>query len=495
MKFWQNISNLGDKSIKSSTQKKTLLLFNRILFFISLSALIGYSATFVTGVIIFRTGIGYGFLRLVLIFILGIICLLLNWKNYILHSKVLVSFALPFLLIVFPTIMGDVKIEYYFYYPFAGIAISLLPVLIFTQRNEKWLLISLAFYCFLISVTSDNMLTLFSKVKPLWISELEERYAFYKISQFILFGFVFSVVYNLKQLNIMFEADLEEKNIELKQSNEEQLTINEELLAQREELENTLDKLKETQKRLIQSEKMASLGVLTAGIAHEINNPVNFINTSLQILKNTFDNETTNKQLESVENTNISSQKKNFPLVLSNMQTGVDRIVEIIKGLGIYARADDEKKSLADIHEILDSSLILLTNKYKNKISIIKDYGNLPKIPCNMVKLSQVFINILSNAVDSILDKDTNDIEGFIEISTHTNEKYIQIKIKDNGVGIPEQIASRIFEPFYTTKPVGKGVGLGLYITHSIIENHQGQINFKNLPEGGTEFIIELPKK
>jgi C4-dicarboxylate-specific signal transduction histidine kinase len=298
---------------------------------------------------------------------------------------------------------------------------------------------------------------------------------------------------NLEEQVQLRTQEIETLNEELRQSNDELMTTNEALLQQKEELINTLERLKETQKQLIQSEKMASIGVLTAGIAHEINNPINFINSSLHILKNTIESSVKPINEKPSEN-NLAVQKilKTFSTLLTNMQTGTDRIVEIIKGLGIYARNDENAKTLTNIHETIDSTLVLLNNKLKNKISVVKHYGNIPSINCYQVKISQVIMNIISNAIDSINEKSNNE-HGRIIITTLTEQSLVMIKICDNGTGIAEKDVDHIFEPFFTTKHVGKGSGLGLYISHSIVEKHNGRIIVNRIIEGGTEFIIELP--
>ena len=175
--------------------------------------------------------------------------------------------------------------------------------------------------------------------------------------------------------------------------------------------------------------------------------------------------------------------------MIDSVKTGTERTTEIIKGLRTFSRLDEDVLKIADIHEGLDSTLILLRNKYKQRIEINKLYGNIPEIECYPGQLNQVFMNILSNAIDAIDDK------GIIAISTSKSNKSIRISIKDSGRGISENIKSKIFDPFFTTKEVGQGTGLGLSICHSIIEKHRGSIEVKSEIGKGSEFVIALPVK
>jgi len=273
---------------------------------------------------------------------------------------------------------------------------------------------------------------------------------------------------------------------------------------QKEELQITFENLKTTQSQLIQSEKMASLGQLVAGIAHEINNPVTFIsagvdslNTNLEEVRQVLDiyhkitPDNAEEKLKEIEKLKEKIEYKEtireINKLIDSVKTGTARTTEIVKGLRTFSRLDVDVLKVADIHEGLDSTLILLTNKYKDRIEIKKRYGDVPEIECYPGQLNQGFMNILSNAIDAIDDK------GTITIVTSKLNGSIRIGIKDSGRGIPEDIQSRIFEPFFTTKDIGKGTGLGLSITHSIIEKHNGNIEVKSKARHGTEFVIVLP--
>jgi signal transduction histidine kinase len=302
------------------------------------------------------------------------------------------------------------------------------------------------------------------------------------------------------------KQEIEDINEELRQQQEELQTTNDILEDQKEELQKTLESLKMAQSQLVQSEKMASIGQLVAGIAHEINNPVTFIsagvdalNTNLEEVRQVLDiyhritpnnaREKLKEIQELKEQIDYNEAIREINKLIDSVKTGTERTTEIIKGLRTFSRLDEDVLKIADIHEGLDSTLILLRNKYKQRIEINKYYGNIPEIECYPGQLNQVFMNILSNAIDAIDDK------GIIAISTSKSNKSIRISIKDSGRGISENIKSKIFDPFFTTKEVGQGTGLGLSICHSIIEKHRGSIEVKSEVGKGSEFVIVVPVK
>ena len=304
---------------------------------------------------------------------------------------------------------------------------------------------------------------------------------------------------NLEEYNRILEENVAGRTAEISQQNEQ-------LSLQKEELGAALENLRQSQYHLIQSEKMASLGQLVAGIAHEINNPVNFISAGVESLNANIGEigqvldiyhkitplnvETKLKEIEELkEKIEYKEAIIEIDKLISSIKNGTKRTTEIVKGLRTFSRLDEDTLKMADIHEGLDSTLVLLHNKYKNRIKIVKNYSNIPLIECYPGQLNQVFMNILANAVDAIADK------GTINIATSIINELVQIRIKDTGRGIPENLKEKIFEPFYTTKEVGMGTGLGLSISHGIIEKHKGSINFKSEVGKGSEFIISLPMK
>lgn len=271
--------------------------------------------------------------------------------------------------------------------------------------------------------------------------------------------------------------------------------------------EKAMEKLKETQVQMLDREKMASLGQLSAGIAHEINNPINYIANSVKPLRHDLDE--LNQIIEKVhaldnpakreevidEIVSLSKQvNANFVMdeiqsLLSGIEEGSARTQEIIAGMKNFARADVKQFEQADIHLGIDSTLKLLSNMIKNRIDIHKDYEGEAIIECLPGKINQVFMNILSNACQAI------DGKGDIWISTKRKNNKLHISIKDSGPGMPEDVKRHIFEPFYTTKKVGEGTGLGLSISYGIVEEHHGTIEVDSEIGKGTEFLIVLPMR
>ncbi len=279
----------------------------------------------------------------------------------------------------------------------------------------------------------------------------------------------------------------------------------------REELNQAIESLKGAQSQLVHSEKMASLGQLTAGIAHEINNPINFISSGMKSVEFTLDavREILAKYDELENNLDKADQilkevkelkedheyeeiMGELDVMVRDVNYGVTRTIEIVKGLRVFSRLDEEEMKRANINENLDATLVLLRNKTKNRIKVSKYYDdNMNEIDCYPGQLNQVFMNIINNAIQAIPEERE---DGEIVLYTEETADEVSVRIKDNGVGIPEDVKSRIWEPFFTTKAVGVGTGLGMSISYSIIEKHNGRIELDSEVGNGTEFSITIPK-
>jgi signal transduction histidine kinase len=310
----------------------------------------------------------------------------------------------------------------------------------------------------------------------------------------------------LEDYSHTLEQKVEERTGELKEKNSQ--------------LENTLYELQQTQAQLVQSGKMSSLGQLVAGVAHEINNPVNFIYGNLthannytqdllkllQLYQRHYPSPVPEVQAEA-EAIDLNFLIEDLPNLLSSMKIGADRIKKIVASLRNFSRMDEAEVKAVNIHEGIDSTLMILQHRLKAgpehaAIELVKAYGQLPLTECYAGQLNQVFMNILSNAIDAL--EEFNQQRTFeksrtqpsqIQISTEVvGHNWIAIRIADNGPGISENVRARLFDPFFTTKPVGKGTGLGLSISYEIVvEKHGGKLYCQSAPGQGTEFVIEIP--
>ncbi|MGB3534145.1 MAG: MASE1 domain-containing protein [Microcoleaceae cyanobacterium] len=326
---------------------------------------------------------------------------------------------------------------------------------------------------------------------------------------------------SLRDINYQLEDRVYHRTLELQQTNQD--------------LQKVLQDLQQTQAHLVQTEKMSSLGHLVSGIAHEINNPVSFIYSNLRPAKEYIDdlfdlldlyqNKYSNPDQEiedKVEEIELEYIQTDLPQLLNSMQNGAERISKIVLGLRNFSRLDESETKEVDLHEGIENALLLLqyrlsANKNCADIQVIKNYQPLPKIHCHAGQLNQVFLDLLSNGIDALQDatqshalNPSQPYQPQLQISTHFYSKQsddlsnssqqlaevdrILIQIADNGLGIAEDIKASVFNPFFTTKPVGQGTGLGLAISYQIVvQQHQGQLWLESKPGKGTTFFIALP--
>lgn len=316
----------------------------------------------------------------------------------------------------------------------------------------------------------------------------------------------------LEAANKRLEAEIQER-----QQTEVALRRSQDEIQQKASLlEKALRDLQHAQAQLVHTEKMSSLGQLVAGLAHEINNPVNFIFGNLVHAKNyaqdllklisLYDQHYPQPAPEiqtTAEQMDLAFLRDDLPHLLESMEVGTKRIRQIVLSLRNFARMDQAEVKAVDLHEGLEGTLLILQNQLKAKpgygeIQIVKEYGDLPKVECYVGQLNQVFMNLLSNAIDALEESRTTDNgqnHPTIRIRTEAiAPNQVAIRIIDNGPGMTEKTQRQLFDPFFTTKPVGKGTGLGLSISYQIVvDKHQGQLNCRSAPGQGAEFAIEIP--
>ncbi|KQS33898.1 7TM diverse intracellular signaling domain-containing protein [Dyadobacter sp. Leaf189] len=307
----------------------------------------------------------------------------------------------------------------------------------------------------------------------------------------------------ITEQNALLERSVDERTAELQTANQE--------------LNLALTRLKDAQTQLIDAEKMASLGQLTAGIAHEINNPINFVSSNIKPLRRDIDDvleildsykniqnidsiEHLHTKINEIEELkaelDLDYIKTELDTLLKGMEDGAHRTVEIVKGLKIFSRVDELDLNLVNVNEGIESTLIILNYQMGNAIKLVKELGNIPSIECYAGKLNQVFMNILTNSIYALLkDKQEGKVPTIWVKTWLSDPDHISISMRDNGPGMPPEVRAKIFEPFFTTKQVGDGTGLGLSIVFKIIEVHSGTIHVNTEVGEGTEFLITLPVK
>jgi len=300
----------------------------------------------------------------------------------------------------------------------------------------------------------------------------------------------------LQELNRALEEKVRERTAELSAANQE-------LTERHQELEEAYQELARAQDQLIQSEKLGSLGLLVAGVAHELNNPISFIHSNLDFIKEYV--ERLHRIIEAYDaidlpdgpaRQRVEELKKRARLdfilqtldeLIASCQQGTERVKKIVMDLRTFSRTDDIGPQRVDLHEGIETTLNLLTKEYQDRIDVHREYGDLPLVECYPGQMNQVFMNLLLNAGQAITGR------GDIWISTSAQGNRVSVAIKDNGSGIPQKDLPKIFDPFFTTKKVGEGMGLGLSIAYGIIEKHGGRIRVTSQVGKGTEFTVELP--
>jgi two-component system, NtrC family, sensor kinase len=457
--IWHFISFLGLKDDDNKYASRSIIITNRLNFI--LFVIIAF-LNIITAIVRVMNHGEYSIHTKKLLFLL-IVCIINGILSYLKFHKItkLSLIFLPTLLIVFIGVFfGYAQETDIVYDPLIIIAASFIPQLILAPRFNNLIYTFSLLYFFVQLLFLDTILFHFA-LNDIQIISIEKGFHIYYKSVLIsAFMFIHITMYYLRNLNYRFEQELNKSNKELK---------------------NAMDELRQTQQHLIQSEKMASLGTLTAGVAHEINNPLNFINGGINIL---LDNK---KQMhDCLSNDN----KERFELAARMINDGYERTSEIVKALMTFSHRGTSRLVYSNINKIIDNTLLFLNSQITGDIEIKKKYQFDGEIPIYPGKIHQVIMNLLDNALYAV--KQNIKINKVIEITTYQENHSVIISVENNGDHIPEGKLNQIFDPFYTTKDPGQGTGLGLAISYTLISEHKGKIYAQNL-EKGVAFIVELP--
>ncbi|PTB20150.1 hypothetical protein C9I57_13685 [Trinickia symbiotica] len=305
---------------------------------------------------------------------------------------------------------------------------------------------------------------------------------------------------NYERTTQMLELVREKMELEIEERKETQARLERE----REEQRRLILELEEAHVQLLQSEKLASIGQLAAGVAHEINNPIGFVSANLNTLKpwirgllqvaaaqeaivGQLDATTRAELLQAWQDADLDFVREEIMALIDESIDGARRVHRIVQDLRDFSRPGSEDWAHADLHAGLESTLNVVNNELKYKATIVREFGELPHVECIPSQINQVFMNLLVNAAQAIPHR------GTITIRTYAADDIVSIEIADDGVGIPTEVVGRIFDPFFTTKPVGQGTGLGLSVSLSIVKRHGGRIEVATAPGQGAVFIVILP--
>ncbi|MGD2035580.1 MAG: ATP-binding protein [Bacteroidales bacterium] len=470
-KLWNRVSYLGIGDAGTGLEQRTIILSNQLNFIMLITMFcILLLLTFMNSLEQSKPGIGS--LRVLLLIIFNFMNLIAAYFKYPRFGKILLIFAPPLIFLFFPTFIGFVEEESFSYYPFVLIAFSILPQVLLVPDKEKIVFRIAVVYYALLLLFIERIMIFFMPEEFEIVKIIKGFFVYFKTSQIAIFIFLQMAVFYLRQLNIRFEKDLNEKNQTLDQQNEE--------------LKEAINKLKITQLQLIQLEKMSAIGTLTSGVAHEINNPLNFISGGLDLISESGIGEELGKK---------SKKAEEFNTAIHIIKEGVVRASRIVDTLMNFAYKDQSELKSTDIHQIIENTLLFCQANIPSGISIKKDYRLKYEVPVYQDKMHQVLLNIITNAIDSIQSKkilNNEWISFYTESVEQDDRRKAIIWIENTGPEIPEDIIDKIFDPFFTTRDAGEGTGLGLSIAYSFIKEHQGTIQVENTNEG-VRFNIEIP--
>jgi signal transduction histidine kinase len=493
--WWYRLVNLGIYDELTDNEVKATGLINRIsIFCIAVFAVIGLLINVVVSFSVYTT----------LLYLLNVLpfglTLYFNSRHKLNLSKhFFCIYSLVYVTALCLFFPAEASPEVYYLY------LVMVPLLIFEQ-------IKVVYRYYVFSFVSLIAVWIFQQysgpiIKNISMVDIEVFSLLNYINAFFLTGFM--IIYFVRSMNEDYQEKLLDINSLLSLQKSEMMFQNEDLNQANEELSSALDKLKVAHTQLVQSEKMASLGQLTAGVAHEINNPINFISANIKPLKRDLEEiieiflgysaamhagqdaamlESAFEKEKELEGSVLIDEIQEL---LNGIEEGAMRTATIVQGLKSFTHMGEDNFVATDLTEGLESTLRILGHKIRNRINVVRDYRYLPPVECVPGKINQVFMNLLSNAVDVM------ENQGELTILIRYNKGAplpVTIRVSDTGPGMTEEVQKRIFEPFFTTKQVGKGTGMGLSISYNIIEQHNGKLEVHSTPGEGASFTIRLPQ-
>lgn len=456
-KFFHNISFMGLKEAKITFDNRGIVMANRLnlamLILMILICIVNLIMFFVT-----KIPMSFGIVKIFIIIAINLTNIWLVYKRYFLVFKISLIYIPTFIFFVLPSLVGFLEEEGFYYFPFVIVALSLIPQLIWVHGKEYFLIICSLIYYLLLVILADYLLSWFAQEEFLTSTIIKDFYVYYKMAPIAIFLFLHISIYYLRNLNYTYEKEISEYN---------------------QELNSTVEELKTTQQHLIQAEKMASLGTLTSGVAHEINNPLNYIFGGVEMI---------NEIRQEVKEFMTDEQKDRCEEANNLVKSGFERVSGIVKALMNFSYSGQPKLIKSDINDVIEDTLLFLSSKIADDLVIEKHFLFKDEIPIYREKIHQVIINLLNNALDAVNEK--KEGKKKIVIASRKEVDNLVIEISNNGAQIPEEHLSQIFDPFFTTKDPGKGVGLGLSICYSLIKDHNGKIEVMNTEEGVSSIVM-----
>jgi len=470
-KLWRRISFLGVRSEERNLYNRTLILGNQL----NVIMLISVTLVFILLMIINwiqQTSWGIGSQRILMMMILNVINLVLASRNHAWLSKISLIFILPTVFFIIPTMLGFVEEESFAYYPYIIITFSSIPQILLVPVRERVLYYFSFTYFGLLLLFIEPFLKAYMPREFEIVPIIENFYLMHKVTQVIGFIFLHIAIYQLRRINIRFQEEITHKNKALTKQNIE--------------LNNTLRSLDEAQKKLYQSERMTSLGTLTAGMAHEINNPLNYISGGLAMIEEVKPGHNLDKK---------SELHDDFTNGIQIIRKGFEKAKKIVDALMTFTGNENPKPQWVDLHELIDNTIFFMRHKFPEELKVRKNYRFLGPVLAYKDKLQQVLLSIVDNAVAAINSMGERKNE-YIDIETYRDnsdsQDYLVVKITNTGPEIPENDLPHIFDPFFTTKETGIGTGLGLTIAYAFINDHNGVLSAENTGSGVC-FRIRFP--